>query len=122
MNEIEKIREFKRDQRRKARLEAKRRNQEALAAGTANVTHGNVSTYIHYGCRCDLCRRANTDRTLEANEYRAVKRLLGAELSHGKPSTYANHGCRCDECRKAWSEACKDYYQRRKARTNKETL
>ena len=53
------------------------------------------------GCRCDICRAANTERCAE---YRA-KRLERAasdgvpdDVEHGH-SAYQNWGCRCDICR-----------------------
>jgi hypothetical protein len=62
---------------------------------SATSPHGTVKSYAK-GCRCDDCRRANTERH---------KALKGKEPpSHGR-SGYSNYGCRCDICRAAHSEA-----------------
>jgi len=62
-------------------------------------THGLASTYRGYGCRCDECTRANTERTrLERADRFSRQPPKG---SHGKATTYSNWGCRCGRCRKA---------------------
>lgn len=68
------------------------------------------STYVHYGCRCDGCRAANT----EEQKLQDAKRREASKNDHpaGKPyseSTYRNWGCRCDQCRAAHSDSCKPY-------------
>lgn len=76
----------------------------AARAMTSTVTHGNASTYRSYGCRCALCRKANTERTRTERTERARKLAAGeVDVPHGSISTYSNYQCRCDECREAWS-------------------
>ncbi len=64
--------------------------------------HGTRSTYINYRCRCDACRRANSDYQLRSIARRRAERF---DVSHGSYSTYVNYGCRCAECRDA-ARAC----------------
>lgn len=62
------------------------------------ITHGKASTYRNYGCRCALCKKANTDYS---RERRAFRRLNPKNWSHGKDTTYRNYACRCVECTEA---------------------
>lgn len=61
------------------------------------ATHGTTGTY-QKGCRCQLCKTAQTDY---CREYRRRRALLGfADREHGTVATWSL-GCRCDECRGA---------------------
>jgi hypothetical protein len=76
------------------------------------VTHGGPGTaYVHYGCRCDECREANTRRKLRADRNRWLRMTIGESepSKHGKVSTYTNWGCRCEPCTTAQSQAYADY-------------
>ncbi|QFG12120.1 helix-turn-helix DNA binding domain [Arthrobacter phage Racecar] len=57
--------------------------------------HGRATDY-NMGCRCDLCRAANTERMAKL----AIDRQARPEdIPHGTESGYVNWYCRCDECR-----------------------
>jgi hypothetical protein len=57
--------------------------------------HGRATDY-NMGCRCELCRAANTERMARG----AVERQARPEdIPHGTESGYVNWYCRCDLCR-----------------------
>lgn len=63
-------------------------------------TPHNASTYTNKGCRCDECRKANTERMRAVRKDRYERtRLFGLpdSVEHGR-SAYVNWGCRCDKC------------------------
>ena len=70
-----------------------------------NPTHGLVSTYTHYGCRCELCTRGHTEyqREMRARRHERFRRGEVTIAQHGL-STYNNWGCRCDVCMAAMWE------------------
>lgn len=71
---------------------------------TEETPHGR-SRYVHHGCRCDVCRKANTDHQAEASERRAARLNADPTLAkHGTTSTCDNWLCRCEPCRAAKSE------------------
>jgi len=83
----------------------------------ANVTHGIRATYVMYGCRCDLCRAANTASQARLNAVRAERLARGdltVELVHGSHNAYQNYGCRCDLCVAGNSARCRDYRRSRR--------
>lgn len=67
--------------------------------------------YSNHGCRCQVCKTANTRRVQKRRHERAYEEV--PQDKHGRDSTYVNWGCRCDPCTKAHSDACADW---RKAR------
>ena len=72
--------------------------------------HGIAATYRNEGCRCDLCRAANSARCA-----RWRREVEGREPpAHGYQG-YVNYGCRCETCTAANSAACRAYHARRKA-------
>ncbi len=78
--------------------------------------HGTLASYCHGACRCDECRRANTDYHRELRK--RLRARLGtpwAQVPHGTAGGYANHGCRCRPCSDAHREAMIRSYDRRKA-------
>lgn len=73
--------------------------------------HGTPNGYANLGCRCDLCRAANTDYAREyMRRVRSEHRLLG---SHPSALAY-NCGCRCDPCREAHNERSRESKRRRR--------
>jgi len=64
------------------------------------LRHGTMYAYAAYGCRCDACRRANTQ---SAAKYRAAKRALPLDenVQHGTTNGYDLRRCRCEKCREA---------------------
>lgn len=54
--------------------------------------HGE-NGYAHYGCRCEICRQAHSDRSRAARS-----RLAPDDPRHGSLGGYQHHGCRCDRC------------------------
>ena len=78
--------------------------------------HGTLASYCHGACRCDECRRANTDYHRELRKrLRARIGTPWAQVPHGTAGGYANHGCRCRPCSDAHREAMVRSYDRRKA-------
>lgn len=70
-----------------------------LTPGDGDPRHG-MNGYSNLGCRCDICREANTAYNLSMREVRA--RRIAADPSirpHGVETTYLNYRCRCAECR-----------------------
>lgn len=68
-------------------------------------THGIASTY-RAGCRCEPCRKANTEKCKQQRAERALRPV--DEVPHGLGG-YRNWGCRCEVCTAAQSEACAAY-------------
>lgn len=58
------------------------------------VTHGTISGYYHFNCRCDECRAAAVAYRRERRRDPAVR--AGTHGYHGYQM-----GCRCDACRAA---------------------
>jgi hypothetical protein len=67
--------------------------------------HGHYRTYMK-GCRCDACRKANSDKWAADLAARKQEPFRADLAGHGKCSTYKNYGCRCDACRAANRDAC----------------
>lgn len=69
-----------------------------LVPGDGDPRHG-TNGYTNLGCRCEVCRAANTANNLRTREDR--KRRLEQDPSirpHGVETTYLNYGCRCVPC------------------------
>lgn len=77
--------------------------------------HGKSHTYRH-GCRCLLCRRANTEKVAANSRARAIKLgdLNHPQPEHGTASTYTNWKCRCDTCSAAHRGKMDDSSRRRR--------
>ena len=74
--------------------------------------HGVRSSY-DYGCRCELCTRANTEAVMRYRRARGMQpQKYGREC--GLIATY-NAGCRCDECRRAARQKARQHRRRRQA-------
>jgi len=82
--------------------------------------HGDYRTY-RKGCRCDACRKANSDRYAEEVAARREDPSAANRAGHGKPSTYKNYGCRCDACSKANTADVAAYRARRREQQLAET-
>jgi hypothetical protein len=75
-------------------------------------THGVAATYREGGCRCDLCRKANTAACVSERKTRTARAAADPTLVvHGRAATYTNWGCRCMPCTAANSERCASYKQ-----------
>ncbi|ENV00399.1 hypothetical protein F969_00631 [Acinetobacter variabilis] len=72
------------------------RNQNLIKS----VTHGTLSGYKHYKCRCELCRMARYEYETQAREKRKIGFVLVGPkpIKHGTAGGYGYHKCRCDEC------------------------
>jgi hypothetical protein len=70
------------------------------------------SCYAHHGCRCDVCRAANSRRVRKRRQERDPSQLPREE--HGKQATYINWNCRCEPCTRAHSENWNDWYRNRR--------
>jgi len=77
--------------------------------------HGTRNGYGNLGCRCDLCRAANTayrknvcgcgrDKHYASVRCRACNDVERTTFEHGMELRY-RRGCRCDECRAAATAA-----------------
>ncbi len=77
-------------------------------------THGIPSTY-RSGCRCGLCRTANTVHTREKTARRREQAVIPDFVQHGKATTYGNWHCRCDPCKGAHRIALQRQAARRKS-------
>lgn len=64
------------------------------------VTHGTISGYKHYKCRCELCFVAYRDYQKQCKaKKRAGFVLVGPKpIKHGRVGSYGYHKCRCDIC------------------------
>ena len=60
--------------------------------------HGKRYVYVHYGCRCQKCREANSAGCRVAADKREETPFH--LIPHGQ-NGYTNYGCRCTECRTA---------------------
>lgn len=66
--------------------------------------HRANGTDYEAGCRCTVCRKANSTRNMRRRRERwAMRELIDGRLvavgrEHGKRSTYTNWGCRCAAC------------------------
>jgi len=74
------------------------------------IKHGELDAYINLGCRCELCKEANTKHVTESKERRVAK---GGPIPHGV-SGYGNYKCRCDICKAAKAEYVRGYWARKK--------
>ncbi|MEU0468948.1 hypothetical protein ABZ215_33505 [Amycolatopsis sp. NPDC006131] len=72
--------------------------------------HGTATSY-RKGCRCDVCKEAQSVRAKEA--YRRKKSL--APKKHNA-STYKQYGCRCDVCKRANSEEKRTHRRSRRSK------
>lgn len=71
------------------------------------LQHGTRYAYVD-GCRCDLCKKANT-------EYMLQKKLLEIPPHlHGTSFGYCAYGCRCQECKEFKSFLNKQRKSRKK--------
>ncbi len=69
------------------------------------IRHGTKDGYGNRGCRCDLCKRANTEahrewahRTGHSRPWEDEMRRRADLRRHGTPARY-NKGCRCPICK-----------------------
>lgn len=64
------------------------------------ITHGTISGYKHYGCRCTLCKIAVKEAEREWRHKRRTGFVfVGPKpITHGTPAAFNYHGCRCDIC------------------------
>lgn len=65
----------------------------------SRVRHGDYSAYTLYGCRCDKCKRTNTNYQAGLRRASGVKPNTGPK--HGTTNMYQNYGCRCGACKAA---------------------
>lgn len=74
--------------------------------------HGTTNGYQNLGCRCELCKHANS---VQMRKQRA-RRFASPTPAHvhGSVNGYGNWGCRCERCTDAWRiDAQKQSYRRR---------
>lgn len=76
------------------------------------VPHG-VLGYVHYGCRCDVCRTENAARHRAAREDRKAR--AHEAPNHGTYSTYVNWGCQCSACHEVGTRTLREQAAKRRA-------
>lgn len=79
--------------------------------------HG-YSKYTNEKCRCDICRRANSERvaTRRAERIELTRNGRMPEgVTHGV-NAYMNWGCRCQVCRDDRAATDRVRYAKRRAR------
>lgn len=72
--------------------------------------HGEIQCY-NYGCRCSLCKAANTSRVNEQRYRREREAKDSNDSRHGTRAFYLNHGCRCAPCCEAQAKVNRIYYE-----------
>ena len=83
----------------------------------SGATHGLASTYRNpdYGCRCEPCTAANTERVRQERQRRAERLAADPSLApHGSSATYGNWGCRCESCAAAHAQVMAAQWDQRK--------
>ena len=81
----------------------------------AVAPHGTWRKYFNAGCRCDVCRSWQSNRSNRARQRRWGKLPAGDER-HGTANGYFNWGCRCEPCKEAGSEQNRRHYYDRRDR------
>lgn len=71
-------------------------------------THGTIQCYRN-GCKCDMCKKANSDQHKKWEQSKSEDRI-----PHGTLSGYTNWKCRCPDCKLQGSIANKKARERRK--------
>lgn len=66
------------------------------AQGEAPPDKHGLSGYQYFGCRCDLCRQAQTEHARE--EKARVRADPTVEIPHGTLRGYSVYACKCDAC------------------------
>ena len=98
-----------------AALDAAIREAWRTSFEAKRVPHGTPSRYASGGCRCDACRRANTER-LRERRHRRYTSGIPSHVEHGQNGTYSNWGCRCRPCATAHYAYNKPYLDAYKKR------
>ncbi|HEY1394965.1 hypothetical protein [Roseateles sp.] len=65
------------------------------------IAHGTTSSYVNHKCRCDPCKRAQSEY-MRTWSKRARQRTAD-QIPHGLGG-YKNYRCRCEVCRAASTE------------------
>ena len=73
---------------------------------SSHVVHGVYATYTNLGCRCDLCRAANTAVCAKAKAKRRTREI--PDHVHGTVNGRTGWGCSCALC----GEAARQEYRR----------
>lgn len=80
--------------------------------------HGSRRGYTENGCRCEACRKWNSDRVRDYQRRRKLgiqlQRSKGSGPAHGTSSGYSHHGCRCKVCVDAHNARNRAEYERNK--------
>lgn len=64
---------------------------------TEATWHGTANGYNNHGCRCDLCRAANTEQQRVYNAKKRVQRM-GNILETQNRRHLSRWQCRCNDC------------------------
>jgi len=74
---------------------------EKYRAKIGELSHGTLTRYTTYGCRCNDCKAAGS--TASKSTYARTKGTEPPE--HGTTTGYKHYGCRCNDCKAAGSAA-----------------
>lgn len=98
-----------------------RRCSQANEVCPHQLQHGTYTAYNNHGCRCQLCRVANTEWGRGARQRRRARMERGeVQPPHGVETTYFNYMCRCELCRRAHNVRQLERIRRRKQRLSDE--
>jgi len=89
-------------------------NYRTIAPGDGDRAHGTRHGYSKLKCRCDDCKKANSEwwkAYKQRSGYVRIKMQMPAhtEAKHGSATMYT-YGCRCDACK----QAIKDRYREKR--------
>ena len=83
------------------------------------AAHGTYSKYTNEKCRCDECRKVNSNRVAKRRAERVkITREKGVPpgVEHNQ-NTYMNWGCRCEVCKADRSAKDRQRYASKKGET-----
>lgn len=93
---------------------------ELKGAVVPKEAHGTFRGYVFFGCRCDRCRKANSDISRARRERRRAAKV--PEHLHGTYTGYVNWSCRCDRCKEANNVYLRNWRAINNARTAAESV
>jgi len=89
---------------------------EPLPTASGEPWHGTVNGYDRKKCKCEKCKKANSDYAKKLREKAKIAPITGDESWHGTERGYTFRNCRCLFCKKTASDLAR---KRRDLRRNK---
>ena len=77
-----------------------------------DARHGTETGYHYWGCRCDPCREAASQRQYQRRTSVSAEMLDPDDHRHGTSTGYTYYRCRCDRCRASHAAYMADLRQR----------